>query len=157
MRRYGWLVVGLVALALWAWQRAPTAVAPASTPAVTPAAQSDTPPASPPLAQRDVPTRIAAQAGLPPEALATLQRIERGGPYAHRQDGGNFQNRERLLPSRPRGYYREYTVETPGSRDRGARRIVTGGGIPGKRAPIEFFYSDDHYRSFRRIDAGARQ
>jgi len=151
MRRYGWLVVGLVALALWAWQRAPTAIAPASTPAVTPAAQSDTPAATPTLAQREVPARIAAQAGLPPEALATLQRIERGGPHPYRQDGGNFQNRERLLPSRQRGYYREYTVETPGSRDRGARRIVSGGD-----PPTEFFYSDDHYRSFRRIDAVAR-
>jgi len=80
-----------------------------------------------------------------------MQRIERGGPHPYRQDGGNFQNRERLLPSRQRGYYREYTVETPGSRDRGARRIVTGGD-----PPIEFFYSDDHYRSFHRIDAGAR-
>jgi guanyl-specific ribonuclease Sa len=151
MRRYGWLVVGLAALALWAWQRPATTNMPASSPVVTPA-QSDTPPAAPPLAQRDVPSPVAAQAGLPPEALATLQRIERGGPHAYRQDGGNFQNRERLLPSRPRGYYREYTVHTPGSRDRGARRIVTGGD-----PPTEFFYSDDHYRSFRRIDAGARR
>jgi guanyl-specific ribonuclease Sa len=157
MRRYGWLVVGVVVLALWAWQRGPTVIAPAAAPAVTPAAHADTPPAAPPLAQRAPPSPVVAQAGLPPEALATLQRIERGGPHAYRQDGGNFQNRERLLPSRPRGYYREYTVETPGSRDRGARRIVTGGGIPGKSAPTEFFYSDDHYRSFRRIDAGRQQ
>ena len=84
---------------------------------------------------------------LPPEAHDTLRRIEAGGPYDHRQDGGTFQNRERLLPSRPRGYYREYTVETPGSRDRGARRIVAGGD-----PPVEYFYTDDHYRSFRRFD-----
>lgn len=85
---------------------------------------------------------------LPPEAHDTLRRIDAGGPYDHRQDGGTFQNRERLLPSRPRGYYREYTVETPGSRDRGARRIVTGGD-----PPVEFFYTEDHYRSFRRFES----
>src|SRR3546814_9068009 len=64
----------------------------------------------------------------------------------HRQDGGTFQNRERLLPAQPRGYYREYTVRTPGSRDGGARRIVSGGS-----PPAEFFYTDDHYRSYRRF------
>ena len=81
---------------------------------------------------------------LPPEAHDVLQRIARGGPFEYRQDGGVFQNRERRLPSQPRGYYREYTVETPGSRDRGPRRIVTGGD-----PPIEYWYTDDHYRSFR--------
>ena len=89
---------------------------------------------------------------LPVEALDTLRRIEAGGPFDHRQDGGTFQNRERLLPSQRRGYYREYTVETPGSRDRGARRIVTGGD-----PPVEYFYTDDHYRSFRRFEAGYSQ
>ncbi|MDH5177348.1 MAG: ribonuclease, partial [Gammaproteobacteria bacterium] len=61
------------------------------------------------------------------------------------------QNREGRLPAQPRGYYREYTVETPGSPDRGARRIVTGG-----EPPTEFFYTDDHYRSFRRLEAAPR-
>ena len=84
---------------------------------------------------------------LPVEALDTLRRIEAGGPFDHRQDGGTFQNRERLLPSQRRGYYREYTVETPGSRDRGARRIVTGGD-----PPREYYYTDDHYESFRRFE-----
>jgi guanyl-specific ribonuclease Sa len=84
---------------------------------------------------------------LPPEARETLRRIEAGGPFAHRQDGSTFHNRERLLPPQPRGYYREYTVETPGSPDRGARRIVAGGD-----PPVEYFYTDDHYRSFRRFD-----
>lgn len=92
----------------------------------------------------------AARADLPPEAFDTLRLIRAGGPFLHRQDDGVFGNRERLLPARPRGWYREYTVRTPGARDRGARRIVTGG-----RPPSEFFYSDDHYRSFRRIDAEA--
>ena len=85
--------------------------------------------------------------GLPPEALATLEAIARGGPFHYDRDGTVFQNREGLLPERPRGYYREYTVDTPGSRDRGARRIVTGGD-----PPETYYYTDDHYRSFRRIE-----
>ena len=88
-----------------------------------------------------------ALAGLPPEALHTLALIERGGPFPYRKDGTVFQNRERLLPGKPRGYYREYTVPMPGSRDRGARRIVTGGD-----PPEVFYYTADHYRSFRRIE-----
>jgi guanyl-specific ribonuclease Sa len=83
---------------------------------------------------------------LPAEADATLQLIARGGPFPHRQDGGVFGNREGLLPDRPRGYYHEYTVETPGARDRGARRIITGG-----NPPLAYYYTDDHYRSFRRF------
>jgi guanyl-specific ribonuclease Sa len=85
--------------------------------------------------------------GLPSEAVATLQAIAQGGPFAYERDGSVFQNREGLLPQRPRGYYREYTVETPGSRDRGARRIVTGGD-----PPEVYYYTEDHYRSFRRIE-----
>lgn len=85
--------------------------------------------------------------GLPPEAVETLRLIERGGPFPHRQDGTVFHNRERLLPDRPPGYYREYTVHTPGARDRGARRIVTGGD-----PPMVFYYTEDHYRSFRAIE-----
>ncbi len=81
---------------------------------------------------------------LPPQARATLALIEKGGPFPYRQDGVVFQNRERVLPVRARGYYHEYTVPTPGSRDRGARRIITGG-------QAERYYTDDHYRSFRRI------
>ncbi len=86
--------------------------------------------------------------GLPPEAIETLRLIERGGPFPHRQDGTVFQNRERRLPDRALGYYREYTVRTPGARDRGARRIVTGGD-----PPEVFYYTEDHYRSFREIEA----
>ncbi len=81
---------------------------------------------------------------LPPEARTTLRLIERSGPFPYRKDGTVFGNRERLLPLRARGYYREYTVATPGSRDRGARRIVAG-------ARGERYYTSDHYRSFRRI------
>ncbi|MBK8337650.1 MAG: ribonuclease [Sterolibacteriaceae bacterium] len=89
---------------------------------------------------------------LPPEARETLARIRNGGPYPFHRDGATFQNRERRLPERPRGYYREFTVETPGSRDRGARRIVAGTGSTGNvQTSGEYYYTDDHYRSFRRI------
>lgn len=84
---------------------------------------------------------------LPPEADEVLALIARGGPFPYRQDGGVFQNREGRLPARPRGYYHEYTVPTPGSRDRGPRRIVTGGD-----PPTEHFYTSDHYRTFRPIE-----
>jgi ribonuclease T1 len=83
-------------------------------------------------------------AGLPPEARATLALIRAGGPFPHQQDGRAFGNREKLLPRRERGYYREYTVRTPGARDRGARRIVAGKGG-------EVYYTADHYRTFMRI------
>jgi ribonuclease T1 len=91
-----------------------------------------------------------AQAGdvavtdLPPEARQTLARIAAGGPHPYRRDGAVFHNREGRLPPRASGYYREYTVATPGARDRGARRIVTGRGA-------ERYYTPDHYRSFQRI------
>jgi len=85
-------------------------------------------------------------ADLPREAIATLALIKSGGPFSFDRDGVVFGNREGLLPMKERGYYREYTVPTPGRRDRGARRIVAGRGAHG-----EYYYSDDHYRSFRRI------
>ena len=81
---------------------------------------------------------------LPPEARQTVALIKAGGPFPHAQDGKTFQNREKHLPLRERGYYREYTVNAPGAKDRGARRIVSGRGG-------EFYYTEDHYRSFRRI------
>lgn len=81
---------------------------------------------------------------LPKEARAALVLVKAGGPFAYERDGSAFGNREGRLPKRERGYYREYTVKTPGSRDRGARRIVAG-------KPGEYYYSDDHYKTFRRI------
>ena len=81
---------------------------------------------------------------LPIEGRATLELIKAGGPFPYAQDGRVFSNREQLLPLKNRGYYREYTVRTPGVRDRGARRIVAGSGA-------EYYYTDDHYRSFKRI------
>lgn len=86
---------------------------------------------------------------LPPETHRTLQRIKQGGPFPYpHKDGSTFGNYEKRLPTQPRGHYREYTVPTPGSRDRGARRIIAGS--PPETSG-EYYYTDDHYRSFRRI------
>lgn len=81
---------------------------------------------------------------LPRQAQETIRLIDRGGPFPYRQDGTVFQNRERLLPRQSSGYYREYTVVTPGESDRGARRIVAG-------ASGELYYTADHYASFKRV------
>jgi ribonuclease T1 len=91
---------------------------------------------------------VALQA-LPPEAQTTHRLILAGGPFPYRKDGVVFGNRERLLPRRERGFYREYTVPTPGSRDRGARRIVCGGSPPTR--PDACFFTADHYASFKLI------
>lgn len=131
MKTFRALAVALVVLAaLWftGGERSGAPV-PVDTPGAT---------ASPEGATRELP------AFLPAEARDTLALIERGGPFPHRQDGATFGNREGRLPARPRGYYREYTVETPGLSHRGARRIVTGGD-----PPQDYWYTDDHYRSFR--------
>ena len=90
-----------------------------------------------------------ALAELPPEAQQTEKLIRAGGPFPYSKDGVAFGNRERQLPRRERGYYREYTVPTPGSRNRGARRIVCGGTPPVK--PEICYYTEDHYANFRRI------
>lgn len=108
-----------------------------------------------------------AAARLPDEARDVLKRLEQGGPYRYDRDGALFGNYERALPPRDRGYYREYTVDTPGLRHRGARRLVIGchrsGGIdrPASGAtfagfrdcagPAEVYYTEDHYRTFTRV------
>ncbi|MFJ3976769.1 ribonuclease domain-containing protein [Streptomyces sp. NPDC090021] len=81
---------------------------------------------------------------LPRQARDTLALIDKGGPYPYRQDGTVFGNFEKVLPRQKRGYYHEFTVRTPGERDRGARRIVTGEGG-------EFYYTDDHYQTFKAV------
>ena len=86
---------------------------------------------------------------LPVEAQQTRRLIDAGGPFPYRKDGVVFGNRERLLPRHERGFYREYTVPTPGSRDRGARRIVCGG--EKVTAPDACYYTADHYASFKLI------
>jgi ribonuclease T1 len=97
----------------------------------------------------DNPAAAVALGTLPAEAQSTYQLVFNGGPFPHAKDGSVFGNRERHLPAKPRGFYREYTVKTPGSKDRGARRIVCGGKPPTQ--PEACFYTDDHYASFRRI------
>lgn len=132
--------------------------------------------ANPGSARETVVVPEIAAAELPREARETLKLIERGGPFPYERDGIVFGNRERRLPLRAHGYYREYTVPTPDARDRGARRIVAGGcagradkpgavargqvgttrSDSGRRfvapcASAEYYYTDDHYGSFRRI------
>ncbi|MDT0442169.1 ribonuclease domain-containing protein [Streptomyces johnsoniae] len=116
--------------------QAPATAATPTSPALTPTATAELP-----LAYGDI-----CHSDLPAQAYDTLDLIAQGGPYPHPQDGGTFYNREGLLPSQPTGYYHEYTVETPGSDDRGARRIVTGDSYE------EDYYTSDHYASFDLID-----
>ncbi len=102
------------------------------------------------LGERPQETRSASAArevsigNLPKEARETLALIKRGGPFPYQKDGSSFGNREKHLPPKTHGYYREYTVPTPGARDRGTRRIVAG-------RDGEYYYTDDHYNSFNRI------
>lgn len=135
-RRRLWLIAAVIVAGLWSWSQY------RQTPDLP------TPPTveSPERSGNDG-GQTRYPAFLPPQAHPVLDAIARGGPYDHRQDDGVFQNRERRLPSRSRGYYREYTVPTPDARDRGARRIVTGGD-----PPVEYYYTDDHYGSFRRFE-----
>ncbi|QEE25116.1 ribonuclease [Rhodanobacter glycinis] len=123
------LVVVILALA-FIWQREGTHTTAPNTPNAAATAAGDT----------------GLPAFLPPEARQTLTLIARGGPFPHHQDGVVFGNYEGLLPKQPRGYYHEYTVETPGARTRGTRRIITGG-----TPPMVYYYTDDHYRSFHRF------
>jgi len=84
---------------------------------------------------------------LPPEARTVLRLIASNGPFPYDRDGAVFGNYEHRLPEQPRGYYHEYTVPTPGAHNRGARRIITGG-----EPPQSYYYTDDHYETFRPIE-----
>lgn len=135
MRKFNPLILlAALVFALVLWQRH------APTPSAGDVASSTVQLARAPASKIDLP------AFLPAEARDTLERIAHGGPFEYSQDGVVFGNYEHLLPAQPRGYYHEYTVETPGARTRGARRIVTAG-----TPPVVFYYTDDHYRSFRRF------
>ena len=152
-----WLAIAVVVAIVWAVQHyagAPASPIPTPSPTWTTASVTPTIDASQPTPAQ-APTASEAPAyldglptmrleELPLQALDVLELIGRGGPFPYRQDGGVFQNREGLLPAQLSGYYHEYTVETPGSSDRGARRIVRGDGG-------EVYYTDDHYASFRRV------
>jgi ribonuclease T1 len=97
---------------------------------------------------REVAIPTVSYSELPREAQKTVELIRQGGPYPYPKDGVVFGNYEKVLPKHRRGYYHEFTVKTPGARNRGARRIIVGGPL---RQPDEFYYTDDHYASFRRI------
>lgn len=155
LHRPGVWIVALLLLALWLlWPRPASSPLPQTAPPQT-AGGTHEPLARTPSAERaaratapaDVP---ALPAFLPAEARDTIALILRGGPYPYRQDDGVFGNREGHLPRRPYGYYREYTVDTPGADHRGARRIVTDGD-----PPKAWYYSDDHYDSFHAFDVHA--
>ncbi|MEO8364990.1 MAG: ribonuclease [Pseudoxanthomonas sp.] len=148
---------GLIALVLvvllggWFWQQQRTHHKPMVAAETTPAIASESGRQSKPLPLPGPERESGASARgdvlpafLPPEAHETLRLIARGGPFPHPQDGSVFGNREKRLPSQPRGYYHEYTVDTPGLSHRGTRRIITGG-----QPPVVYYYTDDHYDTFR--------
>jgi guanyl-specific ribonuclease Sa len=143
------LLAALLAVGWWLWSKPAPQAVPA--PAAASGAASPRMPDPEPLAGIETRARGAAPAALPgflpAEASDTIRLVLRGGPFPHRQDGSVFGNREGHLPRQPRGWYREYTVDTPGLSHRGARRIVTGGD-----PPREWYYTGDHYESFRRFD-----
>lgn len=115
-------------------------------PAAIAQATADAPKASAPAAVAPADVGSICETKLPPEAHETLDLIEQGGPYPYPQDGTVFENREGILPDQNTGYYHEYTVETPGSDDRGAKRIVTG------EEEQEDYFTEDHYESFDKVD-----
>lgn len=134
------LVIGWLLYSLRGWGGAPGPVGGPTIPAASSGTAANDPASG---------LRWMTVAELPPEGRRVYELIATNGPFRYRQDGATFFNNERVLPQRPRGYYREYTVVTPGSSDRGARRIVCGGQPRTSRA--ECFYTSDHYESFRRI------
>ena len=156
--RYRWLVLLVAAAILVIWFFTPTQDDPAGSGSGT--TTSDPPSAAPPATSTDDQTEFppteggvdpdsglpyVAEASLPAEARDVLERIDAGGPFKYPDnDGVTFENREDLLPDQPMGYYREYTVESA-PRVRGPRRIVTGDGG-------EYYWTDDHYDSFSRIE-----
>ena len=140
LRHLAGLLVGIVVLALLVIAGlARCATSPSRGDAPTAAARPSASTATP---RSGLATVTLAQ--LPAEARDTLALVDRGGPYPYEKDGTTFNNFEGLLPDRPRGYYREFTVPTPGERDRGARRLIVGGGG-------DVYYTDDHYESFRQV------
>lgn len=153
MRKLSIVALALLAFAAYWWMgQAPQVTAPALPDAVTApvtgsSGTSTETAASPPLIAPSSNPASSRPSYLPPEAHDTLRLIARNGPYPYKQDGSVFGNREGHLPKKSRGYYREFTVDTPRLNHRGARRIVTGG-----HPPETCYYTDDHYDSFREFD-----
>lgn len=145
MKQRSWMVIGIVLMLLVAGQW--LGLSPfADAPQAPPTGREASAPANVPAPAPTQHSSSDADITLPPEALTTLRRIHSNAEHPYRQDGTIFHNREGHLPTQARGWYREYTVDTPGLNHRGARRIVTGG-----NPPREFYYTDDHYRSFTRF------
>ena len=142
-RSWSRLLFAVAAILLAAWLLRPAAQAPRPPPAAIPDTSGTSAPAQ---------VRTALPDFLPAEAVAVIRQVQSGARFAHPQDGSVFGNRERRLPRREHGYYREYTVPTPGLKHRGARRIVTGGD-----PPAEWYYTADHYESFRPFHPPARE
>lgn len=146
------LVLALVGVAWWLKQPTSvggagshaTASARTTSGATTKATKKSTAPASGAV-DPQTGLRWIEESALPKEAQTVLAKIDRGGPYDYAKDGTNFGNFEGVLPKKPSGFYKEYTVKTPGENDRGARRIVTGD------HDKQFFYTDDHYATFSRV------
>ena len=116
-------ILGIIALLAISWfQTNPQTHAPSTTPSTT------------------------SQNSFSPELEHTIRLIQNNGPYPHKQDNSIFHNREKRLPIKPRGYYREYTVRTPHLNHRGAKRVVTGG-----NPPVTYYYTEDHYQSFIKL------
>jgi ribonuclease T1 len=151
----GWVVVALVVAALaLVWGLTRSGGDPGAGPSAAVATRSST--GAPGTGGGGTPSGRAtpvsglptvAESALPDEADTTLALIRAGGPFPYEEDGGVFGNRERILPRQPGGYYREYTVETPGEGDRGPRRIIGG-------ADGDLYWTTDHYASFRQIEEG---
>jgi guanyl-specific ribonuclease Sa len=151
--RWAWWLLALVLLLAWQYRPLRTGEHPAPPAADSPGSRSAPPPAStsrPGQASAESPPDARLPAFLPAEAGDTIALIRSGGPFPHPQDGGVFGNREGHLPRKPRGWYREYTVETPGLSHRGTRRIITGG-----NPPSAWYYTGDHYDSFRAFNPGS--
>ena len=142
VKRIAALLLGALALAGCAADTAASSVAQGVDASAASAQHADLAPAQP---TTDLASMTVGE--LPAEGVETLALIRDGGPFPYAQDGATFQNRERILPAQPAGFYSEYTVTTPGEDDRGARRIVAGD--DGSR-----FYTADHYSSFREVVSG---
>lgn len=142
-RRITAALIGLLVLVLGGWLVKDGLSGDSTNSAPAPAGSS----ASAKVAGEESGLPVKPLSGLPPQAAETWRLIKAGGPYPYpRNDDVVFQNREKILPAKDSGYYREYTVKTPGSPDRGARRLVTGSGK-------ELYYTGDHYASFVVVDA----
>lgn len=137
-RRINAALIGLLLLVAGAWLVQHTVSGQHDAPGLRPADRASTV-----SSQAGLPVRALSE--LPPQAAQTWRLIQAAGPFPYRQDGVTFGNRERRLPSRPSGFYHEYTVPTPGESDRGARRLITGGSA-------ELYYTADHYVSFVMVD-----